>query len=237
MSGTTNKGGSSGKSRRIYTCPNHHSKRGKKCITKALNAEYIEKAVKLTITDSINKYLSTSPLSSAVFDKRLSAIKEEVGVLEEQKHGQIETDRQDQPEFRLFRSAFTVLADGEAREVGHRDREEHHQDVGRLSEAVEDQAQQKQSQIPPLQRHDIVDQKGEGKEPEEEYGGGKDHRENPFVESGKFGFIEGFCLCTFLSVAKEKYQKNRHLRESPTVPPLRNPPPDLRDSFARGERV
>ncbi len=39
----------------------------------------------------------------------------------------------------------------------------------------------------------------------------------------KFGFIEEFCICTFLSVAKEKYQKNRHLRESPTVPPLRNP--------------
>ena len=81
MSGTTNKGGSSGKSRRIYTCPNHHSKRGKTCITKALNAEYIEQAVKLTITQSINNYLSTSPLSSAVFDKRLSAIKEEIGAL------------------------------------------------------------------------------------------------------------------------------------------------------------
>ena len=81
MSGATNKGGSSGKSRRIYTCPNHHSKRGKTCITKALNAEYIEQAVKLTITESINKYLSRSLLSSVVFDKRLSAIKEEVGAL------------------------------------------------------------------------------------------------------------------------------------------------------------
>ena len=51
-------------------------------------------------------------------------------------------------------------------------------------------------------------------------------------EGGKLQFIGEFFLCTFLSVAKEKYQKNRHLRESPTVPPLRNPPPDLRDSFA-----
>lgn len=81
MSGTTNKGGSSGKSRRIYTCPNHHAKRGKKCITKALNAEYIECAVKLTITESINNYLATSPLSTAIFDERLGTIREEVGAL------------------------------------------------------------------------------------------------------------------------------------------------------------
>ena len=81
MSGTTNTGGTSGKRRRIYTCPNHHSKRGKTCITKALNAEYIEQAVKLNITESINNYLSTSPLSSAVFDKRLNTIKEEIGAL------------------------------------------------------------------------------------------------------------------------------------------------------------
>lgn len=81
MSGTTNTGGSSGKRRRIYTCPSHNNKRGKTCITKALNAEYIEQAVKLTITESINNYLSMSALSSTVFDKRLSAIKDEVGAL------------------------------------------------------------------------------------------------------------------------------------------------------------
>ena len=31
----------------------------------------------------------------------------------------------------------------------------------------------------------------------------------------KFEFIGEMGLCTFLSVAKEKYQKNRHLRKVP----------------------
>ena len=90
----------------------------------------------------------------------------EIGVLEEHQHAQVEADRQDQPEFGLFGVALPIFTDGKAREVGYGDGEEHDQNVGRLSEAVKDQAQQKQSQIPSLQRHDVVDQQGEGEESE-----------------------------------------------------------------------
>ena len=87
-------------------------------------------------------------------------LNEEVGVLEEQQHPQIEAHRQDQPEFRPLGVALAVLADGKAREVGHGNGKEHDDDVGRLAEAVEDHAEEKQHEIPTLQGHDIVDQQG-----------------------------------------------------------------------------
>ena len=39
----------------------------------------------------------------------------------------------------------------------------------------------------------------------------------------------------FSALGGRKVPKERHLRESPTVPPLRNPPPDPRDSFAKAK--
>ena len=44
-----------------------------------------------------------------------------------------------------------------------------------------DQAQKQEGEIPSLEGHDVVDQQGQGKKGEEEYGGGKDHGKNPFV--------------------------------------------------------
>ena len=43
-------------------------------------------------------------------------------------------------------------------------------------------------------------------------------------------------LAMYFSVhVDRKVPKERPLRESPTVPPLRNPPPDSRDSFAKAK--
>ena len=44
----------------------------------------------------------------------------------------------------------------------------------------------------------------------------------------------GVMLMYFSLYVERKVPKERPSRESPTVPPLRNPPPDLRDSFAHG---
>ena len=60
MSGQSNVGGRSKKRTRLYVCPNHLSRRGKKCGTKSVNAEYLEIAVKEILTAKINEYLSTA---------------------------------------------------------------------------------------------------------------------------------------------------------------------------------
>ena len=60
MSGQSNVGGRSKKRTRLYVCPNHLSRRGKKCGTKSVNAEYLETAVKEILTAKINEYLSTA---------------------------------------------------------------------------------------------------------------------------------------------------------------------------------
>ena len=51
-----------------------------------------------------------------------------------------------------------ILSDGEAREVGHGDREQHDDDVARLTEAIEDHAQDKERQIPYLEGNRVVDE-------------------------------------------------------------------------------
>ena len=78
-------------------------------------------------------------------------LNDEIGVLEEHQHAQIETDRQDQPKFRLLGGDFPIFSNGEAREIRHRHREKHDHDVGGLAKAVEDQAQKEQHKIPYLQ--------------------------------------------------------------------------------------
>ena len=43
-------------------------------------------------------------------------------------------------------------------------------------------------------------------------------------------------LVYFSALVGRKVPKERHSRGSPTVPPLRNPPPDPRDTFAKGRK-
>ena len=64
MSGQSNVGGRSKKRTRLYVCPNHLSRHGKKCGTKSVNAEYLETAVKEILTAKINEYLSTANADS-----------------------------------------------------------------------------------------------------------------------------------------------------------------------------
>lgn len=68
MSGQSFTGGSNKKHYRTYVCPNHSARYGKTCATKAINAEYLENAIKAMLTECINDYLRTSSLGESVFD-------------------------------------------------------------------------------------------------------------------------------------------------------------------------
>jgi site-specific DNA recombinase len=57
MSGTANCGGRNKTRIRTYACPNHSSRRGNVCDTKAINSLYLESAVKSAITEAINAYV------------------------------------------------------------------------------------------------------------------------------------------------------------------------------------
>ena len=67
MSGQSNVGGRNNKRCRYYACLNHSSRRGGVCKTKNINADYLETAVKLILTDKINEYLLSAEAES-VFD-------------------------------------------------------------------------------------------------------------------------------------------------------------------------
>lgn len=76
MHGTTTKSGRNKKVKRYYVCPNH--KKEKSCKTKDVNAEYIESAVKETITNFINNYVATAKLSKSAFDIMKNKIKSDL---------------------------------------------------------------------------------------------------------------------------------------------------------------
>ena len=63
---------------RVYT---HTKKQREDCKAGKMNAEYLENAVKMLITDSINEYLKSSPLSQTVFSRLEKETQEKVGKL------------------------------------------------------------------------------------------------------------------------------------------------------------
>lgn len=78
MSGQSQRGGTSKKNYRTYTCPSHSARYGKACDTKAINADYLEKAVKNVLAESINDYLRVSPIVDSTFN---SLIKDKQGLI------------------------------------------------------------------------------------------------------------------------------------------------------------
>jgi site-specific DNA recombinase len=73
MSGTANSGGRNKTRMRTYACPNHSSRRGNVCDTKAINSLYLESAVKSAITEAINAYVRDEDnLESIVKQAKLS---------------------------------------------------------------------------------------------------------------------------------------------------------------------
>ena len=73
MSGTANCGGRNKTRIRTYACPNHSSRRGNVCATKAINSLYLENAVKSAITEAINAYVRDEDnLESIVKQAKLS---------------------------------------------------------------------------------------------------------------------------------------------------------------------
>lgn len=60
MSGESNVGGRNKKRTRNYVCKNHLAKHGKTCITKSINAEYLETAIKEILIVKINEYLASA---------------------------------------------------------------------------------------------------------------------------------------------------------------------------------
>lgn len=60
MSGESNVGGRNKKRTRNYVCKNHLAKHGKTCITKSINAEYLETAIKEILIVKINEYLAST---------------------------------------------------------------------------------------------------------------------------------------------------------------------------------
>lgn len=70
MSGETNRGGSAKTRRRTYCCPNHSTRNGRTCATKAINADYLEASVRDILTASINDYIQkadTKQISNTLF--------------------------------------------------------------------------------------------------------------------------------------------------------------------------
>ena len=67
MHGNTETGGRNRQRRRSYICSYHTTKKGKTCLTKSVNADYIERTVKSVVMDNINGYLASAD-SVSVFD-------------------------------------------------------------------------------------------------------------------------------------------------------------------------
>ena len=90
MSGMSNCGGRNKTRLRTYACPNHSSKRGNICKTKAINAEYLETALKNAVAAMINEYLTDDESIGAVlksakstFEKQLLEAKKRIQSLED----------------------------------------------------------------------------------------------------------------------------------------------------------
>ena len=81
MSGFSQSAGRGKQKYRTYICPNHTKKYGKTCFTKPINADYLEKAIKTVITDSINNYLKNNSLSNKRFQDLGNKFKQEMGIV------------------------------------------------------------------------------------------------------------------------------------------------------------
>jgi site-specific DNA recombinase len=77
MSGTANCGGRNKTRIRTYACPNHSSRR-KSCDTKAINAVYLESAVKSAITEAVNAYIRDEDNLENMAKQSKASFKEEV---------------------------------------------------------------------------------------------------------------------------------------------------------------
>ena len=76
MSGQSNVGGRNKTRRRNYVCLNHSSRRDGVCKTKNINADYLETAVKLTLTEKINEYLLSAEAETVFSIMKLSKTEE-----------------------------------------------------------------------------------------------------------------------------------------------------------------
>jgi uncharacterized membrane protein YheB (UPF0754 family) len=77
MSGTANCGGRNKTRIRTYACPNHSTRR-KTCDTKAINAVYLESAVKSAITEAVNAYIRDEDNLESIAKQSKASFKEEV---------------------------------------------------------------------------------------------------------------------------------------------------------------
>ena len=78
MSGTANAGGRNKTRIRTYVCPNHSSRRGNICETKAINALYLESAVKSAIAEAVNVYVSDKDNLASVSKQAKSSYREQI---------------------------------------------------------------------------------------------------------------------------------------------------------------
>ena len=78
MSGTANSGGRNKTRIRTYACPNHSSRRGNVCATKAINSLYLESAVKSAITEAINAYVRDKDNLASIVRQAKSSYREQI---------------------------------------------------------------------------------------------------------------------------------------------------------------
>ena len=78
MSGTANCGGRNKTRIRTYACPNHSSRRGNVCDTKAINSLYLESAVKSAITEAINAYVRDKDNLASIVRQAKSSYHEQI---------------------------------------------------------------------------------------------------------------------------------------------------------------
>ena len=78
MSGTANCGGRNKTRIRTYACPNHSSRRGNVCDTKAINSLYLESAVKSAITEAINAYVRNKDNLASIVRQAKSSYREQI---------------------------------------------------------------------------------------------------------------------------------------------------------------
>ena len=78
MSGTANCGGRNKTRIRTYACPNHSSRRGNVCETKAINSLYLESAVKSAITEAVNAYISDKDNLESLAKQAKSSYREQI---------------------------------------------------------------------------------------------------------------------------------------------------------------
>jgi hypothetical protein len=78
MSGNANCGGRNKTRIRTYACPNHSSRRGNVCKTKAINSLYLESAVKSAITEAVNAYISDKDNLESLAKQAKSSYREKI---------------------------------------------------------------------------------------------------------------------------------------------------------------